>query len=60
MTPKELEITYHVIEQLAEEFYRRGQQDQLAGKTLETKDFALSKARKLELKTFYSKAANRR
>lgn len=59
-SPKQLEIIYETIEHIAEHAYKLGQEDSAAGKSLESKDFLLSKARKLELKTNLHKALEKR
>jgi len=60
LTPKELQIFYDTIEHVAEQFYRRGESDAAAGKSLKTEDFRLSKARKMEIKTILNKATQKR
>lgn len=60
MTPKELQIVYETIEHVAEQYYRRGQDDAKAGKTLENKDFLLSKQSRLAIKTSLIKSTSKR
>lgn len=60
MTPKELQIFYETIEHIAEQFYRQGEADAKAGKSLKTEDFQLSKARRLEIKTLLNKSTQKR
>lgn len=59
-TPQQLELVYESIEHVAEHFYRRGQKDQAAGKSLKTEEFRLSKASRLQLKTNLIKALEKR
>jgi len=59
-SPQQLEIIYAAIEHVAEQSYRLGQEDSAAGKSLESKDFRLSKARRLELKTILQKTLEKR
>lgn len=60
MTPKELNLLYETLEHMAEHFYRLGHADGVAGKSAEGVKFALSKARKLEIKTALEKATKTR
>lgn len=57
---KELEFVYAIVERVSHEFYVRGVQEHAAPKSLNPKDFQLSRARKLEIKTFLNKALNSR
>jgi hypothetical protein len=57
MTPKELQVVYDTIEHIMQEAYRRGQEDQAAGKAVEPDRFRLSKASKLTIKTNIEKSA---
>lgn len=58
--PKLLQIIYDSIEHVAERAYAQGQADQVAGKSLKSEEFKLSKATRLELKTNLIKALENR
>lgn len=60
LDPKVLEGLYVLMEQAAEHAYRLGQQDQIAGKSLKTEDFKLSKANRLVIKTNLIKTLEKR
>lgn len=55
MTPKELTILYETMEHLAEHFYKLGRADEVAKKPM-PKDFKLSKASRLSVKTEFERA----
>lgn len=59
-TPQQLKLIEDSIEHVAEHFYRQGQEDQAAGKSLKSEDFKLSKASRLKLKTNLIKALEKR
>lgn len=59
-TPQQLKLIEDSIEHVAEYFYRQGQEDKAAGKSLKTEDFKLSKASRLQLKTNLTKALEKR
>ena len=59
-SPQQLDLVYGAIEHVAEHFYRLGQADQQAGKSLKTEEFVLSKASRLRIKTDLNKSLNKR
>lgn len=55
MTPKELTFWFQVLEDASKLAYERGHADGSSGKPLEGKEFKLSKAHKLLIKSEMSK-----
>jgi hypothetical protein len=56
VTPKEWDAVYQLIEWASLQAYKRGQEDQKAGKTEDESRFKLNKASRLTLKTGMEKA----
>lgn len=60
MTPKELEIVFGLIEQVAERMYKRGHADGAAKKPLSDQSFAVGKNNRLIIKTNIEKLTKKR
>ena len=60
MTPKELEFMYHLIEQTAEQMYKRGYADGKSKKPLSDQSFTIGRANRLIIKTNLEKSTKKR